>query len=70
MVRDLIPVTCPRRTVVDLADISSPREVERVLDEAASLTASGWRVVRITWRRLRSEPAAVAAQLSGLLAPH
>lgn len=167
VVRELIPVTCPRRTVVDVADSSSERELERVLDEAAylrldltglepipgrrgrgrlarvlarhdlgstrtvndfeeallalcrghrlpppsvnqrvgrfrpdfvwrpqrlivetdgwqahgtraaferdrvrdaSLTASGWRVVRITWRRLRNEPAAVAAQLARLLA--
>jgi very-short-patch-repair endonuclease len=164
---EAVPVTCPRRTIVDLADFCSPRELERVLDEAAylrldlaglqpirgrrgsgrlarvladhdfgstrtmndfeealfalcrrhrlppplvnqrvgrfkpdfvwrpqrlivetdgwqahgtrtaferdrvrdaALTASGWRVVRITWRRLRREPAAVAAQLSRLLA--
>ncbi len=169
VVREMIPVTCPRRTVIDLADSSSLRELERVLDEAAylrldltglepipgrrgsgklarvlaehdlgstrtvndfeeallalcrghrlpppsvnhrvgrfkpdfvwrpqrlivetdgwrahgtraaferdrvrdaSLTASGWRVVRITWRRLRNEPAVVAAQLALLLAPH
>jgi hypothetical protein len=36
-VKDAIPVTTPARTVVDLADISTERELERTLDEAAYL---------------------------------
>jgi very-short-patch-repair endonuclease len=34
----------------------------------AALTAAGYRVVRITWRRLRDEPYSVTAQLGALLA--
>jgi very-short-patch-repair endonuclease len=41
-------------------------ERDRVRD--AELTAAGWRVVRITKRRLAREPDAVAQQLGGLLA--
>jgi very-short-patch-repair endonuclease len=41
-------------------------EADRIRD--AELTAVGWRVVRITWRRLEREPHAVAAQLARLLA--
>jgi len=166
MVRDAIPVTTPTRTIIDVADISTRRMLERVLDEAtylrldldgleprpgrrgsgllasvlaehtpgstrtrndfeeamlalcrraglpqpevnqtvegyevdfvwhdarlivetdgwqahgtrsaferdrirdAHLTAAGWRVVRITMRRLEREPEAVAAQLARLL---
>ncbi|MGH3964843.1 MAG: hypothetical protein ACRDRY_16575 [Pseudonocardiaceae bacterium] len=33
----------------------------------AELTTAGWRVVRITWRRLTQEPKALAKQLSSLL---
>jgi hypothetical protein len=36
-VKDGIPVTTPARTVIDLADIGSERELERTLDEAAYL---------------------------------
>jgi very-short-patch-repair endonuclease len=34
----------------------------------ADLITAGWRVLRITWRRLTREPQAVAAQLSSVLA--
>jgi very-short-patch-repair endonuclease len=36
-VRDAIPVTTPARTVIDVADISTRRMLERMLDEAAFL---------------------------------
>jgi very-short-patch-repair endonuclease len=35
----------------------------------AALTVAGYRVIRITWRRLRDEPYAVAAELAVLLRP-
>jgi hypothetical protein len=35
--KDGIPVTTPTRTVIDLADVLSPRGLERTLDEAAYL---------------------------------
>ena len=41
-------------------------ERDRVRD--AALQAAGWRVVRLTWRRLAREPDAVAAQLRALIA--
>ena len=41
-------------------------EGDRLRD--AELTAAGWRVVRITWRRIEDDPEAVAAQLKRLLA--
>jgi very-short-patch-repair endonuclease len=31
---DLVPVTSPLRTIVDLADMATPRDIERTLDEA------------------------------------
>jgi very-short-patch-repair endonuclease len=34
----------------------------------AALVAAGWRVLRVTYRRLRREPTLVAAQLSAVLA--
>jgi very-short-patch-repair endonuclease len=34
MVRDAIPVTTAARTVLDMADVVSPRELERALDQA------------------------------------
>jgi very-short-patch-repair endonuclease len=37
------------------------RERDRVL------SVEGWRVVRVTWRQLRDEPASVAADLRSLL---
>ena len=43
---------------------------ERARRRDAELTAAGWRVVRITGRRLQREPEAVARQLGRLLAPH
>jgi very-short-patch-repair endonuclease len=41
-------------------------ERDRLRD--AALQVAGWRVIRITWKRLLREPAAVAAQLARLLA--
>ena len=41
-------------------------ERDRIRD--AELQRAGYRVVRLTWRRLHREPAAVAATLTGLLA--
>ena len=41
---------------------------ERDRRRDAVLTEAGWRVVRITWKRLENEPGAVAAQLRRLLA--
>lgn len=41
-------------------------ERDRLRD--ATLEAAGWRVIRITWRRLMREPEAVALQLEQLLA--
>jgi very-short-patch-repair endonuclease len=40
-------------------------ERDRLRD--AALETAGWRVIRITWRRLIREPEAVAAQLARLL---
>jgi very-short-patch-repair endonuclease len=40
-------------------------ERDRLRD--AALGAAGWRVMRITWRRLTREPGLVAAQLARLL---
>jgi very-short-patch-repair endonuclease len=40
---------------------------ERDRRKDVALTAAGYRVVRITWRRLRHEPYAVAAELAVLL---
>ena len=42
-------------------------ERDRARDRA--LQADGWRVIRITWRQLHEEPAAVARDLERLLAP-
>jgi very-short-patch-repair endonuclease len=41
-------------------------ERDRLRD--AALQVAGWRVVRVTWKRLLREPAAVASQLSALIA--
>jgi very-short-patch-repair endonuclease len=43
------------------------RAFERDRRKDASLQAAGYRVVRITWRRLRYESYAVAAELAVLL---
>jgi very-short-patch-repair endonuclease len=40
---------------------------ERDRERDAVLQAAGYRVIRITWRRLTEEPAAVAALLRSLL---
>jgi len=42
----------------------SDRERDRIL------LAEGWRSARVTWRQLRAEPGAIAADLRGLLATH
>jgi hypothetical protein len=52
----------PRRAFHALEDA-----VERDREKDAQLTAAGYRVVRITWRRLAMRPAAEAARLSVLL---
>jgi very-short-patch-repair endonuclease len=41
---------------------------ERDRRRDADPIAAGWRVIRVTWRRLASEPAGVAAQLQRVLA--
>jgi very-short-patch-repair endonuclease len=41
-------------------------ERDRVRD--AALQVAGWRVIRITWRRLRRAPGGVARQLARLIA--
>jgi very-short-patch-repair endonuclease len=43
------------------------RAFERDRRKDAALTVAGYRVVRITWRRLRYEPIALGAQLGALL---
>jgi very-short-patch-repair endonuclease len=48
---------------------SSRQAFERDRRKDAALTAAGYRVVRITWRRLRYESYAVAAELAVLLRP-
>ena len=40
---------------------------ERDRRKDAALQTAGYRVVRITWRRLTTEPLAVSAQLGALL---
>jgi very-short-patch-repair endonuclease len=42
-------------------------ENDRLRD--ATLQVAGWRVIRVTWRRLIGEPDAVARQLLSLLGP-
>jgi very-short-patch-repair endonuclease len=43
---------------------------ERDRERDRALQAAGWRVVRVTWRQLSDEPAAVARDLKRLLAAH
>ncbi|HWI21480.1 MAG TPA: DUF559 domain-containing protein [Baekduia sp.] len=43
------------------------REFEADRRRDAALTARGWRVLRVTWRRLCDEPGAIAAELRALL---
>ena len=45
----------------------TPRRFESDRRKDAALTVAGYRVVRITWRRLRHEPHSVSAQLGALL---
>ena len=45
---------------------SAAFELDRARDRM--LHAAGWRVVRVTWRQLRREPEAIAADLSRILA--
>jgi very-short-patch-repair endonuclease len=42
-------------------------EEDRARDRA--LVVAGWRVIRLTWRRLTTEPDVIAEQLGSLLAP-
>ena len=58
------------RLIVELDGYASHRtraayEGDRARDRA--LTAAGWRVIRITWRQLHREPAALARELRALL---
>ena len=46
---------------------SSRQAFERDRRKDAALTAAGYRVVRITWTRLTTEPYSPAAQLGALL---
>jgi len=58
------------RVVVELdghAFHSTRAAFERDRERDRLLQAAGWRVVRITWRQLRDEPAAVARDLARLL---
>jgi very-short-patch-repair endonuclease len=59
------------RLVVELdggAFHTTRQAFERDRRRDRALVAAGWRVVRITWRQLHEEPAAVAADLRALLA--
>ena len=47
---------------------ASREAFERDRRRDAALQAAGWRVVRLTWRRLVDEPEAVVALIAGLLA--
>jgi very-short-patch-repair endonuclease len=51
-----------RRLIVELdgrAAHGTPRAFERDRERDRMLTAAGWRVLRVTWRQLRDDPAAV-----------
>jgi very-short-patch-repair endonuclease len=55
---------------VDGWDYHSTRQAfERDRRKDAALTTAGYKVVRVTWRRLRYEPYALSAQLGALLRP-
>jgi hypothetical protein len=43
------------------------RAFERDRERDRRLQAAGWRIVRVTWRQLRDQPAAVAADIRSLL---
>jgi hypothetical protein len=58
------------RLIVELDGFAFHRHraaFERDRARDAALQAAGYRVIRLTWRRLEEDPAAVAAELSGLL---
>lgn len=58
------------RLIVELDGFAFHRHraaFERDRARDAALQADGYRVIRLTWRRLEEDPAAVAAELSGLL---
>jgi very-short-patch-repair endonuclease len=60
----------PQRLVAELDGRrfhESPRSFERDREKDACLVASGYRVVRITWRRLADQPAREAQRLRKLL---
>jgi hypothetical protein len=61
-----IPATTALRTLRDLG--RPDRLVREALARDAALLAAGWRVLRVTYRRLRREPTSVAAQLAAILA--
>ena len=61
-----------QRLVVEIDGWRYHRTRKRFEDDRrkdAALTAAGYRVVRITYRRLRDEPHSVSAQLGALLMP-
>ncbi len=58
------------RVIVELdgaAVHGTRRAFERDREKDRLLQAAGWRVVRITWRQLRDDPAAVIADLRAIL---
>jgi hypothetical protein len=60
-----------RRLIVELdgrAVHATRRAFEADRERDRVLSAEGWRVARVTWRQLRDEPGAVAADLRRLLA--
>jgi hypothetical protein len=64
VVEDGIAVTSPFRTIFDLAAALEMRELERAFHEAeARELRDRVRTIRITWRQLRDEPAALTADL-------
>jgi hypothetical protein len=59
-----------RRLIVELdgrAVHGTRRAFEEDRERDRVLSVEGWRVVRVTWRQLRDEPASVAADLRSLL---
>jgi very-short-patch-repair endonuclease len=60
----------PQRLVVELdghAVHNTRAAFERDRERDRTLSAAGWRVVRITWRQLRGQPERVAADLGKML---
>ena len=60
----------PQRLIVEVVGYKyhrTPRRFKSDRRKDAALTVAGYRVVRITWRRLRYEPHSVSAQLGALL---